>query len=141
MTAPTVAEQQQPLPVEYYLWLATIEPDVRLRDLTADEIAGLVTALRTRPTTDRELIERLREALKLLRSKLSETFEVNELLADLEAATALSARPDAWRVALERIAHGDCDSFSGDPMQWPSTIARVALGLHPHPNGNLTEGA
>jgi hypothetical protein len=36
-----------PLPVAYYLWLATIEPDVRVRDLTADEAAGLVEALRT----------------------------------------------------------------------------------------------
>jgi hypothetical protein len=39
-------EAEGPLPVEYYLWLASIEPDVRVRDLTAGEVAGLIAALR-----------------------------------------------------------------------------------------------
>lgn len=38
------------LPIKYYAWLSSIEDDVRVRDLTEDEIAGLVAA--TRPAPD-----------------------------------------------------------------------------------------
>jgi hypothetical protein len=51
----------EPLPVAYYLWLATIERDVRVRDLTADEVAGLIAALRS--DGDAELLRDIRAAL------------------------------------------------------------------------------
>lgn len=39
------------LTIKYYAWLSSIEDDVRVRDLTEDEIAGLVAA--TRPAPDK----------------------------------------------------------------------------------------
>lgn len=44
--APAVSTDAEPLPVEYYLWLASIEPDVRVRDLTAAEVADLLSRIR-----------------------------------------------------------------------------------------------
>ena len=42
---------EEPLPIEYYIWLASIEPDVRARDLTAEEISRLRKALRQSSST------------------------------------------------------------------------------------------
>lgn len=44
--APVVSTDAEPLPVEYYLWLASIEPDVRVRDLTAEEVSDLLSRIR-----------------------------------------------------------------------------------------------
>lgn len=54
-----------PLPVEYYLWLATIERDVRVRDLTASEVASLLTALKP---------EAVAEAVEMC-AKIAETWD------------------------------------------------------------------
>ena len=45
------------VPLKYYEWLATIEPDVRVNDLTPFEIAGLVKALAANDEAAREKAE------------------------------------------------------------------------------------
>lgn len=51
------------LPIKYYAWLSSIEDDVRVRDLTEDEIAGLVAA--TRPAPDMAAVVEARSALAI----------------------------------------------------------------------------
>lgn len=47
-------------------------------------------------------------------------------------------RIEVMKRALERIASGATDSLAGDPAQWPSTIAAMALGwVNDEPGGPL----
>ena len=42
----------RPIPVEFYQWLYTIERDVRVWDLTPNEISALIAALARMEKTD-----------------------------------------------------------------------------------------
>ena len=37
--------ERQAIPVEFYLWLTTIERDVRVWDMTPNEISALIAAI------------------------------------------------------------------------------------------------
>jgi hypothetical protein len=58
--------------------------------------------------------------------------------AEAQAFEVERAANRLLRTALERIASGNTDSLAGDPGQWPSFIAAIALGWEcDEPDGEL----
>lgn len=61
-------------------------------------------------------------------------------ITEAEAIAAWQTRQAAVQgreiEALQIIAAGDYDNLAGDPMRWADVIARAALGLPAHPNGD-----
>ena len=95
--------------------------------LQASQWDAAITALRQPDAAPGDLVERL----------LGHCADKDGCLEAAAAIQSLTAERDALRDALGRIADPNGhDNFAGDPMEWSSTIARVALGLHPHPKGS-----
>lgn len=105
------------LPTGYRAWLSSIEDDVRVRDLTEDEIAGLVAA--TRPATDMAaVVEALEAAQKIILLFKDESLFSEGVHAGLRKGTDAPDANHIWSViaSSRTSAWGDAIAFALDPF-------------------------